>query len=51
FDHHGPCPSAVQELWRDVFTLWFPSNPYTSRAGAAVRRPRPAGGGGAPAGH
>ncbi|MEU5152066.1 AraC family transcriptional regulator [Streptomyces yangpuensis] len=41
FDHHGPCPSAVQELWRDVFTLWFPSNPYTSRPGPELLRTRP----------
>ncbi|WP_235438788.1 AraC family transcriptional regulator [Streptomyces yangpuensis] len=41
FDHHGPYPSAVQELWRDVFTLWFPSNPYTSRPGPELLRTRP----------
>ncbi|MFD5145836.1 GyrI-like domain-containing protein [Streptomyces sp. NPDC058401] len=33
FDNHGPYPSALQDLWRDVFTQWFPSNPYTSRPG------------------
>ncbi|MFD5618693.1 GyrI-like domain-containing protein [Streptomyces yangpuensis] len=41
FDHRGPWPSAVQELWRDVFTLWFPSNPYTSRPGPELLRTRP----------
>ncbi|MGW2273879.1 AraC family transcriptional regulator [Streptomyces yangpuensis] len=41
FDAHGPYPSAVQELWRDVFTLWFPSNPYTSRPGPELLRTRP----------
>ncbi|WP_369372604.1 GyrI-like domain-containing protein [Streptomyces sp. cg36] len=41
FDHHGPYPSALQELWRDVFTQWFPSNPYTSRAGPELLRTRP----------
>ncbi|MFJ1709718.1 GyrI-like domain-containing protein [Kitasatospora sp. NPDC088346] len=38
FDNHGPYPSALQELWRDVFTQWFPSNPYTSRAGPELLR-------------
>jgi AraC family transcriptional regulator len=33
FDNHGPYPSALQELWRDVFTQWFPSNRYTTRPG------------------
>ncbi|MFB6615052.1 GyrI-like domain-containing protein [Streptomyces sp. NPDC085524] len=33
FDDEGPYPTALQELWRDVFTQWFPSNPYTSRPG------------------
>ncbi|GAA1252987.1 AraC family transcriptional regulator [Kitasatospora nipponensis] len=41
FEDHGPYPSALQELWRDVFTQWFPSNPYTSRAGPELLRTRP----------
>ncbi|MFF3514872.1 GyrI-like domain-containing protein [Streptomyces sp. NPDC002573] len=41
FDNHGPYPSALQELWRDVFTQWFPSNPYTSRTGPELLRTRP----------
>lgn len=41
FDNHGPYPSALQELWRDVFTQWFPSNPYTSRPGPELLRTRP----------
>lgn len=41
FDDHGPYPSALQELWRDVFTQWFPSNPYTSRPGPELLRTRP----------
>ncbi|THA80334.1 AraC family transcriptional regulator [Streptomyces sp. A0592] len=41
FDHHGPYPSALQELWRDVFTQWFPSNPYTSRPGPELLLTRP----------
>ncbi|MFJ4778144.1 GyrI-like domain-containing protein [Streptomyces sp. NPDC088762] len=41
FDNRGPYPSAVQELWRDVFTQWFPSNPYTSRPGPELLRTHP----------
>jgi AraC family transcriptional regulator len=41
FDNHGPYPSALQELWRDVFTQWFPSNPYTSRSGPELLRTQP----------
>jgi AraC family transcriptional regulator len=41
FDHHGPYPSALQELWRDVFTQWFPSNPYASRPGPELLRTKP----------
>lgn len=40
FDNHGPYPSALQELWRDVFTQWFPSNPYVSRPGPELLRTR-----------
>ncbi|MFI5760893.1 MULTISPECIES: AraC family transcriptional regulator [unclassified Streptomyces] len=41
FDSHGPYPSALQALWRDVFTQWFPSNPYTSRPGPELLLTRP----------
>jgi len=41
FDNHGPYPSALQELWRDVFTQWFPSNPYSPRPGPELLRTRP----------
>jgi predicted transcriptional regulator YdeE/AraC-like DNA-binding protein len=41
FDNHGPYPSALQQLWRDVFTQWFPSNPYTSRPGPELIRTQP----------
>ncbi|MER7763186.1 AraC family transcriptional regulator [Streptomyces sp. NPDC097619] len=41
FDGHGPYPQALQELWRDVFTQWFPSDRYTSRAGPELIRTRP----------
>ncbi|WCD90828.1 Transposon Tn10 TetD protein [Streptomyces xanthophaeus] len=41
FDIHGPYPSALQDLWRDVFTQWFPSNPYTTRPGPELLRTQP----------
>ncbi|MFD8734186.1 GyrI-like domain-containing protein [Streptomyces sp. NPDC059618] len=41
FDSHGPYPSALQALWRDVFTQWFPSNLYTTRPGPELLRTRP----------
>ncbi|MFI5795014.1 GyrI-like domain-containing protein [Streptomyces sp. NPDC051677] len=36
FTTSGPAPQAIQELWRDVFTQWFPSNPYRSRPGPEI---------------
>ncbi|MEU6928449.1 AraC family transcriptional regulator [Streptomyces sp. NPDC046385] len=41
FENHGPYPQALQELWRDIFTQWFPSNPYESRPGPEILRTRP----------
>ncbi|WP_407555015.1 AraC family transcriptional regulator [Streptomyces sp. Pv4-95] len=40
FDNSGPFPQALQYLWRDVFTQWFPSNPYRSRPGPEILRTR-----------
>ncbi|SCL16634.1 AraC family transcriptional regulator [Micromonospora nigra] len=40
FETSGPFPQAVQHLWRDVFTQWFPSNPYRSRPGPEISRSR-----------
>ncbi|MET9505836.1 AraC family transcriptional regulator [Streptomyces sp. NPDC006622] len=40
FTTSGPAPQAVQELWRSVFTEWFPSNPYRSRTGPEILRMR-----------
>ncbi|MFE5534395.1 helix-turn-helix domain-containing protein [Streptomyces sp. NPDC056492] len=40
FTTSGPAPRAIQELWRDVFTEWFPSNPYRSRTGPEILRLR-----------
>ncbi|MFI9341145.1 helix-turn-helix domain-containing protein [Streptomyces sp. NPDC052773] len=38
FTTSGPAPQAIQELWRAVFTEWFPSNPYRSRPGPEILR-------------
>ncbi|MEU8297110.1 AraC family transcriptional regulator [Micromonospora sp. NPDC048909] len=40
FETSGAFPQAVQYLWRDVFTQWFPSNPYRSRPGPEISRTR-----------
>ncbi|GHH19174.1 AraC family transcriptional regulator [Streptomyces rubradiris] len=40
FAASGPVPRAIQELWRDVFTEWFPSNPYRGRPGPEILRVR-----------
>ncbi|MER5640390.1 AraC family transcriptional regulator [Kitasatospora sp. NPDC002227] len=40
FENTGPYPLALQYLWRDVFTEWFPSNPYATRPGPEVLRTR-----------
>jgi AraC family transcriptional regulator len=40
FDSSGAFPQALQYLWRDVFTQWFPSNPYRSRPGPEILRTR-----------
>ncbi|MGW2839692.1 AraC family transcriptional regulator [Streptomyces sp. NPDC001493] len=40
FTASGPVPQAIQELWRDVYTEWFPSNPYRSRPGPEILRTR-----------
>ncbi|MEI7034875.1 AraC family transcriptional regulator [Streptomyces pratensis] len=38
FESAGPFPRTLQYLWRDVFTQWFPSNPYASRPGPEILR-------------
>ncbi|AGZ41402.1 AraC family transcriptional regulator [Actinoplanes friuliensis] len=40
FDSSGAFPQTLQHLWRDVFTEWFPSNPYRSRPGPELLRVR-----------
>ncbi|WP_405921733.1 GyrI-like domain-containing protein [Streptomyces sp. NBC_00122] len=41
FENSDPFPQALQYLWRDVFTQWFPSNPYESRPGPEILRVQP----------
>ncbi|WNF29805.1 AraC family transcriptional regulator [Streptomyces sp. C11-1] len=45
FENEGEFPQALQYLWRDVFTQWFPSNPYASRPGPEILRVRVSGDG------
>ncbi|MFE3602954.1 GyrI-like domain-containing protein [Streptomyces sp. NPDC059096] len=45
FESSGPFPQTLQHLWRDVFTQWFPSNPYRSRPGPEILRTRLSGNG------
>ncbi len=40
FESSGPFPQALQHMWRDVFTQWFPSTPYRSRPGPEILRTR-----------
>ncbi|MGC0421234.1 AraC family transcriptional regulator [Embleya sp. AB8] len=40
FENEGRFPQALQYLWRDIFTQWFPSNPYQSRPGPEILRVR-----------
>ncbi|MFH8617437.1 effector binding domain-containing protein [Streptomyces sp. NPDC017979] len=38
FAYRGEFPEALQYLWRDVFTQWFPANPYRTRPGPEMLR-------------
>jgi AraC family transcriptional regulator len=40
FESSGEFPLTLQYLWRDVFTQWFPANPYRSRPGPEILRTR-----------
>ncbi|MFD7119479.1 GyrI-like domain-containing protein [Streptomyces sp. NPDC059922] len=40
FESSGEFPRALQYLWRDVYTQWFPSNPYRSVPGPELLRTR-----------
>ncbi|WP_089156769.1 AraC family transcriptional regulator [Micromonospora sp. NBS 11-29] len=46
FHSSGAFPQTLQYLWRDVFTQWFPSNPYETRPGPEISKVRIAEGGG-----
>ncbi|WP_354637728.1 AraC family transcriptional regulator [Kitasatospora camelliae] len=41
FTSSGAFPQALQSMWRDVFTQWFPSNPYEIRQGPEILSTRP----------
>ncbi|MFD1659796.1 GyrI-like domain-containing protein [Streptomyces caeni] len=45
FENSGPFPQSLQHLWRDVFTQWFPSNPYRTVPGPEILRVRLSGDG------
>ncbi|MER7751657.1 AraC family transcriptional regulator [Kitasatospora sp. NPDC097643] len=36
FTNSGPFPEALQRMWGDVASQWFPSNPYEARPGPEV---------------
>ncbi|MBB1261344.1 AraC family transcriptional regulator [Streptomyces sp. OF8] len=38
FENEGPFPSALQEMWRDSYADWFPSNPYRTVPGPELLR-------------
>ncbi|WP_316525070.1 AraC family transcriptional regulator [Kitasatospora brasiliensis] len=40
FTTTGPFPQALQEMWGDVASQWFPSNPYEARPGPEILRTR-----------
>lgn len=40
FESSGTFPQTLQYMWRDVFTQWFPSNPYQTRPGPEILRTR-----------
>ncbi|GGK06206.1 AraC family transcriptional regulator [Pilimelia anulata] len=45
FESAGEFPRALQYLWRDVYTQWFPANPFRSRPGPEILRTAVAPGG------
>lgn len=42
FEVHGAMPDAMQKVWKQIYTEWFPSNPYEP-AGTAELEVYPAG--------
>lgn len=41
FSVSGPYPQAIQQLWADTATQWFPSNPYRLVPGPSLLRTQP----------
>lgn len=42
FEGEGPLPEALQALWAESFSEWFPSNPYRVVPGPEILSTRPA---------
>ncbi|MFG3227418.1 effector binding domain-containing protein [Kitasatospora sp. NPDC048194] len=40
FTNKGTFPQALQQMWGDVASQWFPSNPYEARPGPEILRAR-----------
>ena len=40
FTNTGPFPHALQKMWGDTYSQWFPSNPYETRPGPEILRTR-----------
>ncbi|MFF2074281.1 GyrI-like domain-containing protein [Kitasatospora sp. NPDC058162] len=40
FTNTGPFPQALQEMWGDTYSQWFPSNPYETRRGPEILKTR-----------
>ncbi|MER7670290.1 AraC family transcriptional regulator [Kitasatospora sp. NPDC096128] len=40
FTNTGPFPQALQEMWGDTASQWFPSNPYETRPGPEILKTR-----------
>ncbi|MFI6152527.1 GyrI-like domain-containing protein [Kitasatospora sp. NPDC051170] len=40
FTNNGAFPQALQEMWGDVASQWFPSNPYEARPGPEILQVR-----------
>jgi len=36
FEVHGPMPDAMQNTWKQIYSEWFPSNPYEPIASAEL---------------
>ncbi|SDP20383.1 AraC family transcriptional regulator [Actinopolyspora xinjiangensis] len=43
FRAEGEPPETAQHIWRDVYTQWFPSNPYRSVPGPEILSAQPSG--------